>query len=115
MGFTIHAGKSNLIPTQKLDILGFTIDSVATAVYLKETKKKDLNNLISKTVAKTFIKIRNLSQVIGKIVPVLPGSMYGALYYRYIELDKQNGLKYTKGNYEGYVKITKESMSELTW
>ena len=25
LGFTIHTGKSNLIPTQKLDILGFTI------------------------------------------------------------------------------------------
>ena len=78
LGFTIHEGKSNLIPTQKLDILGFTIDSVAMTVSLKETKKKDLSNLISKTIAKTFIKIRKLSQVIKKIVQALPGSMYGA-------------------------------------
>ena len=87
LGFTIRAGKSNLIPTQKLDILAFTIDSVAMTVSLKETKKKDLSNLISKTIAKTFIKIRKLSQVIKKIVQVLPGSMYGALYYRHIELN----------------------------
>ena len=58
LGFTIHVGKSNLIPTQKLDILGFTIDSVAMTVSLKETKKKDLSNLISKTIAKNFIKIK---------------------------------------------------------
>ena len=32
-----------------------------------------------------------------------------------IELNKQHGLKFTTGNYERYVKITKESMSELTW
>ena len=115
LGFTIHEGKSNLIPTQKLDILGFTIDSVAMTVSLKETKKKDLSNLISKTIAKTFIKIRKLSQVIEKIVAALPGSMYGALYYRHIELNKQHGLKHTKGNYKGYVKITKQSLSEHTW
>ena len=84
-------------------------------VSLKETKKKDLSNLISKTIAKTFIKIRKLSQVIGKIVAALPGSIYDALYYRHIELSKQHGLKHAKGNYEGYVKITKESLSELTW
>ena len=102
------------MPTQKLDILGFTIDSVAMTVSLKETKKKDLSNLISKTIAKTFIKIRKLSQVIGKIVAALPGSMYGALYYRHIELNKQHELKHAKGNYEGYVNITKESLSELT-
>ena len=45
----------------------------------------------------------------------LPGSIYDALYYRHIELSKQHGLKHAKGNYEGYVKITKESLSELTW
>ena len=115
LGFTIHEGKSNLILTQKLDILGFTIDSFAMTVSLKETKKKDLSNLISKTITKTFIKIRKLSQVLGKIVAVLPGSVYEALYYRHIEQNKQHGLKHTKGNNEGYAKITKESLSGLTW
>ena len=38
-----------------------------------------------------------------------------ALYYRHIEPNKQHGFKYTKGNYKGYVKITKESLSKLTW
>ena len=51
--------------------------------------------------------MRKLSQVIRKTVAALPGSMYGALYYWHIELNKQYRLKYTKGNYEGYVKITK--------
>ena len=53
LGFTIHAGKSNLISTQKLEILGFTIDSVDMTISLKEPKKKDIRNLISKTIAKT--------------------------------------------------------------
>ena len=45
----------------------------------------------------------------------LPGPMHGALYYQHIEFNKQRRLKYTKRNYEGYVKITKESLSELKW
>ena len=36
------------------------------------------------------------------MVAASSGSMYGALYYRHIELNKQRGLKYTKGNYEVY-------------
>ena len=83
-------------------------------VSLKETKKKDLSILISKVIAKTYIKIRKLSQEIRKIVAALPGSVCGALYCRHIELNKQHGSKHTKGNYEGYVKITKESLSEVT-
>ena len=111
LGFTIHVGKSNLIPTSKSDILGYTIESVATKVSSKETKKKDL----IQSIAKTFIKIRKLSQVIGKIVAALPGSVYGNLYDRHIKLNKQNGLKCTKENYEGCLKIIKESLSKLTW
>ena len=38
---------------------------------------------------------------------------YGILHSD-IDLNKQHGLKYIKGNYEGFVKIAKESMSELT-
>ena len=51
--------------------------------------------------------MRKLLQVIRKIVAALPGSMYCALYYWHIELNKQHRLKYTKGNYEGYDKIAK--------
>lgn len=39
-------------------------------------------------------------------------------YYSHIELNKQHGLKRTKGNYEGCegcIKIAKKSLSELTW
>ena len=84
------------------------------ALSLTEIKKKDPSNLISTNITKTFIKIRKLSQVIRKIVAAWPGSMYGALYYRHIELNRQHGLKHSKGNYEGYAKITKETLSELT-
>ena len=61
MGFTTHTEKSNLIPTHKLDILGFTIDSFDMTVSLKETKKKDLSNLISNTATKTFVKKKTLT------------------------------------------------------
>ena len=91
--FCYNTGKISLIPTQKSDILDFTIDSVAITVCLKETKKKDLGNLISKIVNKTFIEIRKLSQIIGKIVTALPGSIYCALCYLHFEFNKQHRLK----------------------
>ena len=112
--FCHNTGKINLIPAQKPDILDFTIDSVAMTVCLKETKKKDLSNLISKTVNKNFIEIRKLSQIIGKIVAALPGSIYCALYDLHFELNKQDRLKCAKGNYEGYVEITKKYLPGLT-
>ena len=38
--FSFHAEKSQFLPTQELDILGFTISSVSMAISLKKEKKR---------------------------------------------------------------------------
>ena len=115
LGFTVHAEKSQFLPTQELDILGFTINSVNMTVLLKKEKKEQLACLIRKTINKKFIKIRKLAQIIGKIVAALPGSRFGALYYRGLEKNKQHGLQKSKFNYEAYVELFQESITELNW
>ena len=68
----MDAEKSQFLPTQELDILGFTINSVNMTVLLKTEKKEQLPSLIRKTINKKFIKIRKLAQIIWKIVAALP-------------------------------------------
>ena len=48
LGFTVDAEKSQFLPTQELDILGFTINSVNMTVTLKKEKKEELVCLIRK-------------------------------------------------------------------
>ena len=76
LGFTVHAEKSQFLPTQEIDILGFTINSVNMTVSLKKENKEQLACLIRKTITKEFIKIRKFAQIIGKIVVTLPGSRF---------------------------------------
>ena len=83
-------------------------------VSLKKEKKEQLACLIRKTINKKFIKIRKLAQIIGKIVSALPGSRFGALYYRGLDKNKQYGLQESKYNYEAYVELFQESITELT-
>ena len=115
LGFTVDAEKSQFLPTQELDILGFTINSVNMTASLKKEKKEKLAYIIRKTINKKFIKIRKLAQVIGKIVIALPGSRFGALYYRGLDKNKQYSLQKSKYNYEAYVELFQESITELTW
>ena len=111
LGFTIHAERSQFLPIQELDILGFTINSVNMTVSLKKEKKEQLACLKRKTINKKFIKIRKLAQIIGKIVAALPGSRFGALYYRGLYKYKQYGLQKSKYNYEAYVELFQESIT----
>ena len=115
LGFTVHAEKSQFLPTQELDILGFTINSVNMTVSLKMEKKEQLACLIRKIINKKIIKIGKLAQIIGKIVVTLPGSRFGALYYRGLDKNKQYGLQKSKYNYEAYVELFQESITELNW
>ena len=42
LGFTIHESKSVLIPTQKIEFLGFLIDSKNTTIFISEKKAEHL-------------------------------------------------------------------------
>ena len=39
LGFTIHPRKSIMTPTQRIDFLGFTLDSLNTTISVTEEKK----------------------------------------------------------------------------
>ena len=73
---------------------------------LTDDKKDEIVNISSEIAKKSFVKVRKLSQVIGKIVAAFLGALYGSLYYRNLEANKISGLKNSKGNCEFYVKVS---------
>ena len=115
LGFTINPDKSHLFPSQVLIFLGFEIDSVAMTVALTAEKKEKLLTLIDSLLHRRPVSIREIATVIGKIVSSFPGSLYGPLYYRTLELDKNEALKRNRGNYEASMIISEASKLELLW
>ena len=47
LGFSIHPDKSVLLPTQKLEFLGFVLDSKAFIIFLTEKLKQKIHCLFS--------------------------------------------------------------------
>ena len=62
---------------------------------------------------KKIIKIRKLAQIIGKIVAALPGSKFGALYYRRLNKNKQYDLQKSKYIIMKHIEPFQESITEL--
>ena len=115
LGFTIHPGKSHLTPSQIMPFLGFVINSVSMTVALTTEKKLKLVALIEAILNKNKVPIRELATIIGKFVSSLPGSLYGPLYYRTLELEKNEALKRNRGNYESLTTISENAKNELLW
>jgi len=99
LGFTIHPEKSVSIPSQRLVLLGFIIDSVAMSITLTPDKAQSVREACL-SLMKGTPTIRDVARVIGKIISSFPGVMYGPLYYRSLEHDKTSALKLCKGDFD---------------
>ena len=116
LGLVIHPEKSVFIPQQRIVFLGFVIDSVKMTITLTEDKiLKTLQLLNFATCHASSIRIRDIARVIGYLVSSLPAVQYGALYYRYLEMDKVQALNLSKGNFEADMTVSNQGIIEMKW
>ena len=115
LGFVINLKKSQIVPTQKIRILGFVIDSVKMIITLTKEKKQNLKTLVLNLLRIKKPTIRYLAKVIGTIISCMPAAILGPLFYRYLENDKVTSLRLNKGNFDAPAKISSEGKQELEW
>ena len=100
LGFTIHAKKSVLVPTQTIEFLGFIIDSRSMTLSLSGEKRDKIVQKLLKFRAKKTKTIRYLASIIGSLISSFPAVPMGRLYYRHLERFKIKQLKLSKGDFE---------------
>ena len=115
LGFTIHPDKSVLRPTQKIQYLGFQIDSINMVSTLPPEKKSRIKELCEDTILKKKHTIRQMATVIGTLVSSFPGVEYGPLYYRHLEDNKKRELVFNKGDWECDMSLDAAALNELRW
>ena len=113
--FVINLKKSQIVPTQRVRILDFVIDSVKMIVTLTEEKKEKLKTLLLNLRRINKPTIRYLAKVIGTIISCMPAAILGPLFYRYLENDKVFSLRLNKENFDAPAKISYEGKQELEW
>ena len=106
---------SETVPTQRIRILGFVIDSVKMIITLTEEKKQKLKTLVLNLIRINKPTIRYLAKVIGTIISCMPAALLGPLFYRYLENNKVTSFRLNKGNFDAPAKISPEGKQELEW
>ena len=114
-GFLINEKKSQFEPSQCIQFLGFNLNSVNMTVTLPIDKKNKIIDLCKTLLENRNFRIRFVAHVIGVLVSSLPGVRYGALFYKFLEKDKNNALRIAKGNYDNHMFIGADAKSELQW
>ncbi|KAK3106325.1 hypothetical protein FSP39_017740 [Pinctada imbricata] len=115
LGFTVHPEKSVLKPVQEISFLGFLLDSTKMIVKLLPEKKQELKQECLNFMKKREATIRQLAQLIGKMVAAGPGVTYASLYFKPLEIEKDRLLKEHKGNFDSKFVVTKDIREMLNW
>ncbi len=115
LGFVPHPKKSVFIPTQTLVFLGFLLNSINMTVSLTSEKAKKLKSAVSCLLSCETPSIREVAQVLGLIISIFPGVMYGPLHFRLTEHEKSKALKQNAGNFDAMMSLTPLARDELQW
>ena len=85
LGFVPNLKKSQIVPTRRVRIIGFVINSVKIIVTLTQEKKQKLKTLVLNLYRINKPTIRYLAKVIGIIIFCMPAAILGPHFYRYLE------------------------------
>ena len=116
LGFTIHERESVLIPTQKIELLGFLIDSRNMFISISEEKADHLILKIRKFLSISAPTIRQLSSIIGSVISPFPAIPLGRLHYRALEREKIFLLRKAGDNFDVKINSLNEFVKDdLNW
>ena len=115
VGFVVNFDKSELIPCQKVEFLGFELDSVHMTVRVTVKKQRKILDLCVEIRSKSCVRIRELASLIGMFVSASNGVEYGPLFFKEIEIEKNEALKQQAGNFDGFMTVTDGIKGCLTW
>ena len=80
LGFMISSKKSVIVPTTRLEYLGFVIDTIDMSVTLPSQKVANLLNLVNMLRRKQVATIRMVAQVIGSLTAARHATRFSLLF-----------------------------------
>lgn len=113
LGFTINMEKSELTPTQRIQYLGFRIDSRAMTLSLPDNKVKKLLQECKRALS-VQMTVRSIARLIGRMSAATQAILPAPLYYRALQRIKNAGFK-VEQSFETRVTLDAEARSELRW
>ena len=109
----LNKGKSILVPTQELDLLGFLVNSIKMSLYLPRDKLKSINREFQIMINNPSVSIRTLSRLLGKLSSSVQAVFLAPLHYHFPLMAKTMALKKTQ-SYELTLSVNYIEMEVIT-
>ena len=115
MGYVIIWEKSSLVPSQTIEHLGLTINSLDMTVRIGREKCNNIIDVCKKVKAARNISIRTVARLLGTMTSYLPGVENGLLHYRALEACKNVALKRNEFNFDKSMTFNSDAKEDISW
>lgn len=115
LGFTVHPVKSVFTPTQCIEFLGFQLDSQNMLVSLTPRTVDKIRTKCADLAGRKKCTIRQLAEVIGYLVAAQPGVWVAPLFFKRLEIAKNEALAVRKGDFDAELVVSEQVRSDLLW
>lgn len=114
-GFVLHPDKLVLYPTERLLFLGFVLDSIIRNMQISFTDERACNVKIvcQQPLLSSGPFIGEVASVLGLFNLRFSGVMFGALHYRWSEINKTQVFSNSKGKFVKPMRLSHEVTEEL--
>ena len=114
LGFVVNFEKSQLNPTQRIQYLGFEIDSVGMRISLPKEKVARIRQECQWALQQKSISIRDLTRLIGRLTATMQAVLPAPLHYRNLQRIKNQALRQFQ-DFSTVVILDRNAREELTW
>jgi hypothetical protein len=118
-GFLLHETKSVAEAVQRIQYLGFLIDSRDLSITLPQTREDGLRQAVNDALhdlnTGRSSSIRQAARVIGLIIAAVPATKYGNGHYRSLESAKTAALIEARADFDAEFTWPSETEEELRW
>lgn len=114
LGFRVNFEKSILVPSQRLEFLGFDVDSISCELKVPTQKRDLIVKQAKELFAKESVKARVFASFIGTAIAVAPACKRVLIHARYLQRNL-NAIIRGSRNFDLVGLISAESRSHLQW
>jgi len=115
LGLVINIKKSQLVPSQTVQFLGFEVSSKTMELFLPLDKREKLLAKCIQISKTTEPLLLDVAKLIGSLIAAAPASKYGMLYTRQLEIEKTEALIRTGGKYVGWMTLSSVAIRDIEW
>ena len=113
LGFIVSSQKCVLEPTQKIDFLGFLVDSVSRELRLPADKIKKIRADLRKMLSDNSFSARKLTQMLGKLNAATRAIPLAQLFYRNLQRALASALGKSGEDYSSLLRFSEDEREEL--